>query len=172
MTNIEKEYETLRHSVLQWQSRRFELVGATIVVTTAILGWIVSSPNSWSWAIACTLPLSFLSSASFLTLMFNRYIVMISTYLEVFHVSAWNVRARAFRNIRTNKVLNLTTGLAFIYLGLGVISIVISIVVCTKPVKRIEVILFSAVCLLFIIMLVVLAYFSYPRTPCINLGRD
>jgi hypothetical protein len=168
---MEKEYESLRQETLQWQSRRFDIMAGSIIGVTAILGWVVSSPNSWSWAVASILPLSFLSSACFLTCLFNRAIALIGTYLEVFHNSGWNTRVRKFR-FKSSKILTLTSGFILIYLGLGIISIILSYIVCSKTATRVEVILFSVVCFLFFLMLIILRKLSYPRHYYISVWQE
>lgn len=160
---MEKEYESLRQETLQWQSRRFDIMAGSIVGTTAMLGWIVSSPNTWSWAIAAIIPLSFLSCACFLNCLFNRAIAMIGTYLEVFHIGKWNNRMRQFKTDQQAKIMTMTNGFLLIYFILGVISVTISYVVCSKVTTSIEFIFLALICLLFILALVFLSKYSYPR---------
>ncbi|MBA7493703.1 hypothetical protein ES702_04265 [subsurface metagenome] len=164
---MDKEYEALRQEILQWQSRRFTVVGGSIVIVTAILGWVTMAPEKWSWAIASVLPLTFLVSVCYLTWLFIRFNIRIGTYLQVFHESAWERRKRAFlRDIkkfrRGIKTFRLSWGLALLYGGLGVVSIVIPHTVCLKPSTKPEIILFTAVAFLFVFMLVVLAFFPHP----------
>jgi len=169
---MEKEYESLRLETLQWQSRRFDIIAGSIIGVTAMLGWIVSSPNSWSWAVASILPLSFLCSTCFLTCLFNRSITLIGTYLEVFHEDGWSARVRRMRLESRFQILTLTSGFIQIYFGLGIISIVLSYVICLKKSTKAELLLFCIISILFLLMLVVLYTYSYPRKQYILLWKQ
>lgn len=158
---MDKEYEALRQEILQWQSRRFTIVGGSIIIVTTILGWIITTPAKWSWEIASILPLAFLISACYLTWLFSRFNVMIGAYLEVFHESDWDRRVRVFKS--GIKAIRLNSALALLYSGLGVISVVISYTVCSKPSTKFGIGLFVAVFLLFVFMLTNLTFLSYPR---------
>lgn len=159
---MEKEYETLRLEILQWQNRRFDIMAGSIIGTTAILGWIVSTPNNWSWAIAASIPLTFLSCACFLNCLFNRSVAVIGAYLEVFHPGKWNNRIRRFR-AEQNKIMIVNTGFMSIYIALGAISIIISGFVCLKTATIFEVSLLAFVSILFIIALLILYKYSTPK---------
>jgi len=42
---IEKEYESLRKEILEWQNRRFTVASASLVAVTGILGWTLNHPD-------------------------------------------------------------------------------------------------------------------------------
>ncbi|MEK7726771.1 MAG: hypothetical protein AAB354_00090 [candidate division KSB1 bacterium] len=157
---ISKEYDSLRQEALQWQARRFNIVGGSVVGVTGYMGWIVNSPDKWSWDIAAILPI-LLICASYMIWLCSRFTILIGAYLEVFHESLWQKRNRAFR--QEVRVHGLNMAFAFLYFGLGIVSVFILYLVCSKPITIVGLSTFSTIFVVFTFMLYVLAFRSYPR---------
>lgn len=127
----EKEYDTLRKEIMEWQSRRFSVATGSLVIVIAILGWAVNSPEKWSWAVVSSILFAMLTIASYLTLLMGLLNSGISTYIEVFHEEkgseiGWEGRHRKFER----RFISSKDGYAIMYCGIGTISLIISIAVC------------------------------------------
>jgi hypothetical protein len=95
---------------------------------TGFIGWVVDSPNNWSWDTASIPVVGLVSGACFLTSHFGRLVVRISVYLEVFHESKWESRLRDFRSskrpLRSNQLV------AGLYFGVAATATVTFVAVC------------------------------------------
>ncbi len=124
------EYESLRAEVLQWQNRRFQLVGASITLVTGVLGLgLKELANGWS--VISSLLLLVLTCAVFLSWYAGVTNTKIAMYLMVFHEqsggpesqgSGWESRLYRLKNQQRKDPLALNDALVFIYFSLGVVS--------------------------------------------------
>ena len=112
---MELEYQALRQEIMQWQDRRFIVIGTTIAFVSALVGAIATKPGSCSWALATSLLLAFLSAAVCLIRQFARFNSTIGAYLEVFHGSPWERRIKEFRR-RSSIYFELNPFVAVIFL--------------------------------------------------------
>jgi hypothetical protein len=126
------EYASLRQEIIEWQGRRMATTSGTVVVVTALLGWIVQSPSRWVWADASAILLVAIASAAWLTYIFGMNAVRIGTYLQVFHEAAG--QGWESRNQRAERPAwaNLNRGLAVVYAGLAAISVFAPYVVANQ----------------------------------------
>ena len=116
------EFEALRNELLQWQSRRITLVNTSAIVITALLG-LEKSNISPDWAAVSSVLLLFLACVCYLTAYCGASGRTLGTYLEHYHgKSKWEERLGKFKSGSLRKVVNLNTGLAFIYLVMGVLA--------------------------------------------------
>ena len=117
-----KEYDALRNELLQWQSRRITLVNISAIVITALLG-IEKSTTAQDWAVVSSVLLLFLACVCYLTSYCGASSRTIGTYLEHYHgKSKWEERLGQFKSRTLRKFVNLNTGLALIYLVMGVLA--------------------------------------------------
>jgi len=131
-TNLkEKEYETLRKEIMQWQAQRFALATGSLVVVFAILGWAVNASDKWSWPLLSSVILALLTLVAYLSWLMGLFMSRISTYLEVFHELGstnlgWERRHRVpHRNFFSSK-----GAYAALYFVLGAVSIAVSSATC------------------------------------------
>jgi hypothetical protein len=119
----DEEYGSLRQEIIERQGRRMATASGTVVVVTAVLGWIVQSPRRWVWADASAILLVAIASAAWLTYVFGMNAVRIGTYIQVFHEP--ERRGWESRNLLARRPVaaNLNRGLAVVYAGLATISI-------------------------------------------------
>lgn len=169
---MDKEYDFLRKEILEGQNRRFTIISGTTAIVTAFIGWVVNNPTQWTWTLSSALLLLIISSANYLTWFFGQSNARIGTYLEVFHESiiediGWEGRNRRFGI----KMLNLNTGIALIYLGLGTLSIIMPFTVCTKVFTLMELIFFCIILVIYSFTLILLFFKSYPRAEYLNIWR-
>jgi hypothetical protein len=116
------EYEALRNELLQWQSRRFTLVSTSAIVITALLG-LEKSTNSQEWTVVSSALILFLACVCYLTSYCGASSRTLGTYLEHYHGrSKWEKRLQSFKSESLRKVVNLNTGLALIYLVMGLLA--------------------------------------------------
>ena len=159
----EKEYDTLRQEIMQWQSRRFSVVTGSLVIVIAILGWSVNAPDKWSWTVVSSMLFAMLSIAGYMTWLLGLLTSRISTYLEVFHEDdsddlGWERRHRKpARNFISSK-----GAYATMYFGVGLISLAVSSAVCKAQPTMPSIILFSVFAASFLSMLIVLAFGKRP----------
>lgn len=159
---MDKEYEVLHHEIVEWQARRFTVVGGSLVVTTALLGWVVTCPERWSWDLASALPLAFLACSCYLTWLFARFNAMIGAYLEVFHASPWEGRSRQFRS--RFRFMTLNSALAAMYLVLGGMCVTVAYSVSMRKPSPIGILVFAVSLFAFLLSLAALGFRSYPRS--------
>ena len=119
------EYEALRSEIIEWQGRRMATASGTVVVVTAVLGWIVQAPTRWAWTEGSAILLVAIGSAAWLTYIFGMNALRMGTYLEVFHEvaePAWESR-NADRSVPRQRWANLNSGLAVVYAALAALSV-------------------------------------------------
>jgi hypothetical protein len=159
----EKEYETLRKEILQWQNQRFAIGTGSLVVVFAILGWAITASEKWAWPVLSSVILALLVLVAYLSWLMGLFSSRISTYLEVFHETdfmdlGWERRHRIpHRNFLTTK-----GAYAALYFGLGVVSCAVSFTVCRAAPTRQSFLLFGFFVLVFVLMLMVLIFKSHP----------
>jgi hypothetical protein len=169
----EKEYDTLRAEIMEWQSRRFSVVTGSLVLAIGILGWAVSAPEKWSWAVVLSILFAMLTAASYLTWLMGLLNSSISTYLEVFHEECvkdigWECRHRKFkRGFVTSK-----DGYATLYLGIGIISVFISFAICTAPPTMPTIITCYIFAASFVSMIMILTFRPRPWDKYIKRWKD
>jgi len=166
---MDKEYECLHEEILNWQDKRFTLVSASIILVTTALGLVSEGKNTWPWEIVSSIILAFLFCVCLLTWYFGTSNARLGAYIEVFYETAdqpyyrWHTRNRAFKHeILLYRFLSFNSCLALIYLVLGVSSIVIP----SKfqfPTNSNFLYLLLTLFLLFLVTIVLLIGFSYPR---------
>lgn len=81
MNTFKDEYPTLRAEILQWQSFRFVVLGATTALGTAIS----AVSNSHDWLFQVNALLLFVALAALLSFFASRGNVMLGEYLRRFH---------------------------------------------------------------------------------------
>lgn len=125
--STEKEYELLRDEISEWQNRRFTLVGVSITVVTALLGFSQIAGIKVTWDFISSLLLFFLSVACWLTAYCGIANVKIGTYLQAFHEGHESSFHWESRNSRFSKVGrkygNLNQYLGAVYLILAILSL-------------------------------------------------
>lgn len=129
------EYESLRAEILQWQNRRFQLVGASITLVTGVLGLgLDANAMASSGSVIASLLLLVLACAVFLSWYAGMANTKIAMYLMVFHEQAggsegqgsgWESRLYRLKNRRRTDPLALNNALVLIYFALGVISFIV-----------------------------------------------
>ena len=159
------EYQALRREILDWQNRRQQIMTFSSATATVMLGWITSKSSDWSWTIASSVVITFLSVTYYLAWLSDRIKIRISTYIQVFHeeceeVRGWETRSQALRRFRS--LPHFHTLATVVYLIYGAVAITVSCLVCRKPVSDGSVVLFTLVTLLFLVVLVVSGIMSYP----------
>ena len=168
-----KEFETLRQEIIQNQSRRLTLASGSIIMVTAILGWVISSPDAWPGGIISSLLLAVLIAPCCLTTMYARANARISTYIEVFHEDGppgmgWEGRIRQYH--ADFGWFDLNKALSLLYLGIGIVSVVIPRSVCTKTMESWY--LLSVTIIVFFVVLIFMAFYSYPKERCIRNWKE
>jgi len=158
--DIDKEYETLRSEILQWQSRRFTVATITVGFITALEGCVITNSKQWSWDVASLFVVLLLSNAAYLTRLFSRFNTFIGAYLDVFHGSLWNKRQRKFKE--DVKHFNLNHALSLLYMSILIISLCINFAVCDKKPSAFLVSLFVIIFLVLAFLLWQLVFKSYP----------
>jgi membrane protein YdbS with pleckstrin-like domain len=159
----EKEYETLRKEIMQWQAQRFAVASGTLVVVFAILGWSVNASDKWSWPVLSSVILALLTLVAYLSWLMGLFMSRISTYLEVFHEKdsttlGWERRHRVpHRHFFSSK-----GAYAALYFVLAVVSTAVSIFTCGKAASQEMYVLFAAFVIFFLVMLWVLIFRSHP----------
>src|ERR1041384_3337493 len=159
----EKEYETLRKEIMQWQAQRFAVASGTLVVVFAILGWSVNASDKWSWPVLSSVILALLTLVAYLSWLMGLFMSRISTYFEVVHEKdptalGWERRHRVpHRHFFSSK-----GAYAALYFVLAVVSTAVSIFTCDKAASRKMFVLFAAFVIFFLAMLWVLIYRSHP----------
>ena len=144
----DSEYQALRAEILGWQGHRITIATWTVVVVTAVLGWIIQAPHRWAWADGSSILMATLASAAILTRFLGLNALRLGTYLEVFHErdDGWESRNKKFREGRTWQ--NLNTGIAIIYTALGAVSIAVPILATDRTPSAGSYVVFAlAVCL-------------------------
>lgn len=68
----DKEFDSLRSEIQNWQSRKFTVVGAAIAFVSAINGWMATGGQAVIWHVAAALPLMVLIGAALLTWLAGR----------------------------------------------------------------------------------------------------
>lgn len=158
----EKEYDTLRQEIMNWQSRRFSVVTGSLVIVIAILGWAVTAPDKWSWTVVSSILFAMLSIAAYMTWLVGRLITRIGTYLEVFHETdcdiGWEKRQRKSKgNFVSSK-----GAYATMFFGVGIISFSVSLTVCRAQATTPSILLFSVFAASLLSMVIVLAFGKRP----------
>lgn len=148
---VEKEYESLRKEIIEWQNRRFTVASGSLVAIAAILGWILNKPNELSWAIVASSILLIISIACFLSHLFGLSKTKISTYIEVFHETeqsktCWERRQKRIKTASSRRAF------ALLYFFVGIFGIFISVRFC-KSSTFWEIVSFSIISFLFLVAL-------------------
>jgi hypothetical protein len=124
----ETEFQTLREELREWQARRFTLLGVTSVFLAAYIGWVVNKPDNWGWDVASIPIFLIVIGSSLLTHHFNRLVVRVSTYLEIFHDFKWQSRLSSYREsigpLHTNQLI------AVFYTGTILTAVLIFGILC------------------------------------------
>jgi len=159
----EREYDTLRQEIMQWQARRFSLVTGSLIVVVAILGWAVNAPDKWSWTVVSSILFAMLSIAGYMTWLIGLLNTRIGTYLEVFHEEdsadiGWERRQRD----RKGNFISSKGAYATMFFGVGVISLTVSLTVCKAHPSTRSVVLFSVFTASFLATVMVLAFGKRP----------
>jgi hypothetical protein len=159
----EKEYDTLRQEIMQWQSRRFSLVTGSLIIVVAILGWAVNAPDKWSWTVVSSILFAMLSIAGYMTWLVGLLNSRIGTYLEVFHENdsaeiGWERRQRG----RKGNFISSKGAYATMFFGVGIISLAVSLTVCKATPTKPSIILFSLFTTSFLSTVMVLAFGKRP----------
>jgi hypothetical protein len=157
----EIEFQSLRDELREWQGRRFTLLSVSSVFLTAYIGWVVNKAENWTWEIASIPILLIVIGASLLTRHFNRLVVRVSTYLEIFHDFKWQSRLGLFRRLigplKTNQLIG-------IFYGGTVVTAILTFKTLCKAHKNIDsLILFSVLLLFAAISIVAMAFYSSPN---------
>ena len=122
------EYESLRQEILAWQNRRFMILTASITLVSAILGLdAVQEINvEVEWPVITSLLWFFLGSTTALTWYGGRANAKIAAYLLVFHEKEGGWESR-LKDLKISKLdwFNLNRMVFLIYVGLGILSLVI-----------------------------------------------
>ena len=152
----EIEFQTLREELREWQGRRFTLLGVTSVFLTAYIGWVVNKPENWTWDVASIPIFLIVIGYSLLTRHFNRLVVRVATYLEVFHDFKWQTRLSNFREnigpLHTNQLI------ALFYAGTLLTAVLTFNILCMDHNNRY---ILCVVMLLGAVTLVVLANMAF-----------
>lgn len=159
----EKEYETLRKEIMDWQSRRFSVVTGSLVLVIAILGWAVTAPDKWSWTVVSSIIFAMLSIAGYMTLLVGRLITRIGTYLEVFHETdsadiGWEKRQRKSKG----NFISSKGAYATMFFGVGIISLAVSLTVCRAQPTKQSILLFFLFAASLLSTVIVLAFGKRP----------
>jgi len=168
----DKEYETLREEILQWQSRRFSVVTGSLVMVIALLGWAVSAPDKWSWTAISAMLLGMLTVAGCMTWMIGLLNSSISTYLEVFHEEGsteigWERRHRKF----TKSFVSSKAAYATMYLGAGILSLAVSKGVCRAQPTWPSRIAFYGFGVAFLLMLFLMIFGARPWKKYVSMWK-
>ncbi|HEX8173989.1 MAG TPA: hypothetical protein VF543_02600 [Pyrinomonadaceae bacterium] len=159
----EKEYDTLRQEIMHWQSRRFSVVTGSLIIVIAILGWAVNAPDKWSWAVVSSILFAMLSIAGYMTWLIGLLISRISTYLEVFHEDhSENIGWERRHRIPKRNFISSKGAYATMFFGVGIISLAVSLTVCTAPATSRSITLFSLFVASFLSMIIGLAFGKRP----------
>jgi MFS family permease len=159
----EKEYETLRKEIMQWQAHRFALASGSLIVVFAILGWAVNASDKWSWPLLSSVILALLILIIYLSWLMGLFMSRISTYLEVFHELGstelgWERRHRVpHRNFLSSK-----GAYAAMYFVLAAVSVVVSVATCRAAPTRMHYVMFGVTVTILIGALFVLIFRSHP----------
>lgn len=165
---MDKEYESLREEILNWQEKRFTLASASIVLITTALGFISEGKNTWPWEVSTSIILVFLLCVCLLTWYLGTSNARLGAYIEVFYETEdqpyrWHRRNRLFKDdFFLYKILHFNSCLALIYLVLGISAIVVPLKF-GLPIDRKFLYLLIPLIFLFFTMIVLLIGFSYPR---------
>ncbi len=123
------DYRKLNSEVNQIVSQRFQLTTASIVLLTAVLGWITSRiklNNLDTLNLACSFSIFLLAALFALFYYFHSLLGpmrIFTTYLSVKHESAWEKEWRAFREDPKTKTYAGYSKLGrFIFLFLGAVA--------------------------------------------------
>ena len=135
LCEMNDEYTALRAEILEWQSRRMGIASGTMILVTAVLGWIVQHPKGWAWTTAAAILLVAIASAALLTWIFGLNAIRIGSYVQVFHEEAEHGRGWEGRNaeFRGPAHLSLNSGLGLVYSALGGIAVTVPYLVATRP---------------------------------------
>jgi uncharacterized membrane protein YdbT with pleckstrin-like domain len=165
-----KTYEHLREELLQWQNRRYLVFSSTIVVITALIGWIVTSNNEWNFYVASILPLLIIIGSSLLTRNSSIYTVKIGTYFRVFLNNEWEV-AQCLFNKRA-KLMSNNKLFALFYLSISILTNIIFYLETAFVNNWFYILIFVFVWLLTLVSLYYLYYKSYPRKDFMKLWKE
>lgn len=178
---MQDEYESLRAEVLQWQNRRFQLVGASITLVTGVLG-LGSNAMASGWSVISSLLLLVLTCAVFLSWYAGIANTKIAMYLMVFHEqsggpesqsSGWESRLYRLKNQRRKDPLALNDALVFIYFSLGAVSFFIPYAAAKDHlVMPVQCVLFVLMTLAFLTALLVHWKYSNQRNRYLGYWRD
>jgi FtsH-binding integral membrane protein len=169
---MDKEYDSLRKEIIEWQTRRFTVASGSIVAVVAVLGWAINSPSRWSWTIVSSLLLSVIAIACYLIWLFGLFNTRISTYIEVFHETdpigiGWERRHRVPRRhfVSSRGAFTLLFG------GVAFLSILIPIIVC-QPASSIKgKVLFGTALIFFLIAVWALGFRPPPHRKYLDQWR-
>ena len=123
---MSQEYDTLRQEALLWQTRRFTVVSASLVLTGAVLGWAHGTQEFRQAASLSCFLLVFLSTAIYLSPYCGIASAKIGAYIQVFHETRDTSCRWQTRNLRLPHHAALAPSLAILYLALGLI-------ICASP---------------------------------------
>ena len=165
MTDLkDKEYESLRSEILQWQSREITVFNISLTVIVAYVGWLLSIDSekiglstNFSWQLASLFPMLLIGISINMQRIFEFFMMKISTYLNVFHESNWEKDNREISVEKEFLHIGLNNSYALIYLLLGLFSIIILYYKFPNKLFTIESIPF-AVSLAFLITMAILLY--------------
>ena len=127
IAEYEKEYELLRIEMMEWQNRRFAIVGISITLVSALLGAGQVAGAKLPWEFVTVLGLFFLSVACLLTAYCGIANTKLATYLQVYHEVEgsrfrWETRLEAFPSV-IGRFENLNQHISMIYLVLAVLTL-------------------------------------------------
>ena len=158
---MEAEYNALRNEMLAWQNRRFSTLATAITVTIGLLGLdgvLKGTPNI-SWPLVTALLWFFLGAVSLLTWYASRANSKLAAYISVFHeeqANGWESRLNKLKNKGLDR-LTLNIMILSIYLGLGIISLIIPLEVRNyESVNHYEIFILTLAGLWFVVSQVLL----------------
>jgi hypothetical protein len=125
----EKEYESLRQEILQWQSRRLTIASLGVAAFLPYLPWLARQADQSDRNLGAGLGLALLGVLSLLMWICGRSASAIGAYIEVFleaKTPGWESRIRRFDEQFRLRIprFNWVFGIAFLFLS--VITLVVA----------------------------------------------
>jgi hypothetical protein len=161
-----EEFRTLREEILNWQSKRFDILKLSILALTIVVGGAVAQSDKWQWALSSSCVFVILGISAYLTWLFSVFVSVGGAYIEVFLEGDWDRRNRQLRI--TTKVPKLNDVFTVIYLVLAIIANVICYVRCLATSISLLLLLWLPTLLGFLYCLFILKFKSYPRSKSVE----
>lgn len=164
-----KEYESLRIEILQWQTRRINIYNIALVIIFTYVGWMLGLDNfettqiRLSWQIASLFPLIILSASMHMHRLFEFYMLKVATYLAVFHNSIWENEHDKVATEKGIRIMDLNVTYASIFFSIGIFTTIAFILKFQNKFLTIETLIYAIVFVFFVLNFLLLLTFNFSK---------